>query len=189
MPSMNTYSYLPIDGKSSSLMNVETEQNKTDILLAIHLCRIVVRALEVNAFRALQRKVNGLPNNKYSDADLHRLVAQLIKLMFSLRRRVSWWTEFGSGRSLQDSSKDTHAKRVTMLIQSLYYWYFAIRKKISATSSHSPSANDDQSSDDLPDDESKAGFDDWMARGIPLIHKFRSSDPERHPQSLLANSF
>ena len=173
MPSRNTYSYLPLDGTPPRLMNVDDDNS--DILLAVHLCRIVIRMLEVNAFRILQKIINDLPKKRFSEEEINLLIQDLRELLCSLRWRLSWWAVFEVGLSTDNDFSDTYTERVTMLTQTLYFWYFVIRKKSPSQSRQEVSnlyADADQGVyDDCPYDESADGFHLWLARGRFLVCK------------------
>ena len=181
MPSRNTYSYLPINGTPPRLMNIDDE--KSDILLAVHLCRIVVRMLEVNAFKFLQKIINDLPKKRFQDGEIKQLLQDLIGLLCSLRWRLSWWAVFEVGPSTDNDSCDTYTERVTMLTHTLYFWYLVIKKKFPyqprSEFHHRDAISDQGVYDDYPHDESTEGFQLWLARGRSLVSK-------AHEKSLLS---
>ncbi|KAL6721798.1 hypothetical protein ACLMJK_000903 [Lecanora helva] len=173
MPSRNSYSYLPLDGTSPHRMVVDSEQAQTDTLLAIQLCRIVVRMLEVKAFKLLQRTINELPKNKISQEDLDRLAQDLIEILFSLRWRLSWWKVFGDSSGYTDAPGNHFTERVTVLAQTLYFWYFVVKKRIPPKPLngvyHSYADTTQKVYDDYPHDESLDGCHQWLAHGRSLV--------------------
>lgn len=187
MPSRNSYSFLPLDSAGPPrVLNVTNENDKKDILLAVHLCRIVLRALEVSAFRSLQKEINELSKNKQSTTDIELLVQHLREILFSLRWRISWWAVFGMSSSIPD--QDCYTERVTGLTQTLYYWYFVARKKL--LSFRSPSLSGQWSVyadatypvfDDFPHDESVEGFGAWLAHGQVLVRSAKVKLPQTRP--------
>ena len=187
MPSRNTYSYLPLNGTSPRLMNVDIKQEKSDILLAIHLCRITNRALELNVFKSLQKKINDLPKGEFSHSDLGALGQHLVQLLCTLRWRISWWAVFGVSSSNDKVSADTYTERVTMLTKSLYFWYMVVRTKLPSWERPVPRGAynfyadaTQEVYDDYPEDETEHGFHVWMDRGRSLV---RNANEIPFPQS------
>lgn len=176
MPSRNIYSFLPVNGDPPRPMDVDDERDRNEILFAVHLCRIILRALEINAFRTLQKQINELPNNRYSSTEIRSLAKNLVEILFSLRWRISWWAVVGVSSNIEDGSKDRYTERVSMLTQTLYFWYFVVRNRLPAleTSNGTWNLYADAARrvfDDFPVDESIDGFHAWMARGHGLIHR------------------
>lgn len=178
MPSRNEYFYLPLNGASPRPMIISNTEQKGDILLAVHLSRIILRALEVSAFRILQKVINELPKNKYSTTDIESLSQNLENMLFNLRWRISWWAVFGLSSNFQHDSRDRYTERVSMLTQTLYFWYFVVKKRPLA---RRPSASQSKGLiksypdatqpvfEEFPQDESIEGFHAWMARGPGLV--------------------
>lgn len=177
MPSRNEYFYLPLNGASSRPMIISNTEQKCDVLLAVHLSRIILRALEVSAFRILQRDINELPRNKYSTTDIESLSQNLENILFSLRWRISWWAIFGINSDSQHDSTSRYTERVSMLTQTLYFWYFVVKRRLLASGISASKGSFNSYADatqlvfeEFPQDESIEGFHAWMARGPGLIN-------------------
>lgn len=192
MPSRNSYFYLPLNGIYSRPMDVNNEEDESAIRLAVHLCRIILRALEVNAFRTLQKEVNDLPKNKFSDTELEALARNLVKILFSLRWRISWWAVVGTSSHIKDDVKGRYTERVSMLTQTLYFWYFVVRKRVSPRVASASKGIWNLYADaaqtileEYPNDESIDGFHAWMALGHKSIHRayVLHSVPQPFPSS------
>ncbi len=188
MPSRNTYSYLPLNGSPVRQLDVDNEHDKKDILLAVDLCRIIVRALEISAFRDLQKRINDLPKNRFSEEDLHALFQHLSKLLFSLRGRLSWWAVVGISSSIYDDSRDEHIERVTELTKTLYFWYFVVKKKLPPWRGPTSKGVYNHYADTLglvfdgfPEDESLGGFHAWMDHGRSLFSQASVHQPLPQP--------
>ncbi len=178
MPSRNSYFLLPLNGTSSRPMDVDDKADESAIRLAVHLCRIVLRALEVNAFKTLQKEVNDLPKNKFSNAAIESLAQNLVKILFSLRWRISWWAVVGVSSNIKDDVKGRYTERVSMLTQTLYFWYFVVIKRLSPRVGSVPKGIWNLYADaahavleEYPEDESIDGFHAWMALGRKSIHR------------------
>lgn len=180
MPSRsNSYYYIPLnDSKTTRPIDVDNEVERRDISLAIDLCRIVLRFLEVTAFRTLQRKLNDLPKSKQSENYMESLDHNLSKVLFSLRWRIAWWSYFGLSPDVDSDRQDREVERVTALTRTLYFWYWVVRKRLSGQnpsfSSHIRNFYADAAEpvfEDLPVEDSITGFDTWMANGRLLIHQ------------------
>jgi len=190
MPSRNSYFYLSLNRISSRPMDIDNEEDKSDLGLAVHLCRIVLRALEVTAFRTLQKEVNDLPKNRFSNKDVESLAQNLMKILFSLRWRISFWMVLGVGPNIQDDSKGRYTERVSMLTQTLYFWYFVVRKRLPPLGAAAPKGIWNSYADaaqpifdDYPNDESIDGFHTWMAHGHGSIHRAYVLHSIPHPLS------
>ena len=181
MPSRNVYSYLAIDGSSRRDMDINSERDRDDIFLAASLCRIVVRALELDAFKYLQKGIDDVLQNKLSQDSTILLVRHLAQHTCNLRWRISWWTDLGIQPIIHDESTNStsaYIDRVTKITKSLYLWYFVVKDML--PSSTRPSSLGDYKLyadafqtvfDDYPQDESDNGFYTWMSRGHSLIHR------------------
>ena len=177
MPSRNSYCYVPLhDAASARLMDVDSVQDQHDINLAVNLCRIVSRALEFSAFQTLQREVNELAKKRHTKEHMETLLRHLIQMLFSLRWRVAWWQVIGTGTNPGDDQGAAHAERVTTLSQTLYFWYWVVRKRLAGErpttdkgiwNYYADSAK--PVLDDFPVDDTVEGFDAWMAHGRQLI--------------------
>ena len=176
MPSRNYYSYVPLDGSPPRFLDVEVEEDQVEILHAMRLTRIILRALEVSAFRALQREVNDLPSKKGSDTELVMLARRLAGFLFNMRWRISWWAILDIKLDHSDDSNNDYTERVTELTKTLYFWYFVVKTKlprsevtaIETVDNYCPNTND-PSLGDYPEDESIGGFHSWMAHGYQLV--------------------
>ena len=171
MPSRNSYEVSPhnalVVGRA---LDVEDQQDQSTIVFAAQLSRIILRALEVEAFEALQKSVNELTKGGKSETDIGILVKQLGRILVSLRWRTSWWVIFG------DSPDDSFTSRVTKLAQILHCYYFVARKKVSSWNDQPPSkirsfyADFEPIYEDLPVTDSLDGFYAWMQRGQAVVH-------------------
>ena len=165
-------------------MKVEDEQEECDFPLAAQLCRIFFRALEIIAFKALQSRLNNLQKKtKFLDTEIDLLALQLRKLLSTLRYRISRWHVIGPDSSIDDDLRETSLERATMLTQSLYFWYFAVKKKLSSLRGSSPMRRYDGHTvdNDSPDDESLDGFHAWMVRGQSTLQRSNAQYPAARP--------
>lgn len=170
MPSRNCYELLPHNTLAPGhALDIEDQQGRSTIVFAVQLSRIILRALEVEAFEALQKSVNELIKGGKSDADIKTLIGQLGHVLMSLRWRISWWTVVG------DSPNERFTSRVTKLAQILYCYYFVARKKMSSWNDQLPSkirsvyADVEPFYEDLPLSDSVDGFHAWMQKGQAVV--------------------
>ena len=177
MPSRNAYDHLSIDGnRCSRPLDVYNRRDVQDILLAVQLNRIILRALEIEAYGALQRSINELPKQK-DDAAIELLNDRLGRLLCSLRWRMAWWASFGHQNTIAEDSWISFTDRVTTLTHVLYCYFFITKKKTTSLRSgameHAQSPYDypSSSSTSLPNDDSLAGFNAWMQRGRDLLQQ------------------
>lgn len=170
MPSRNSYEVLPhnrlVPGHA---LDIEDQQGRSTVVFAVQLSRIILRALEIEAFEALQKSVNELIKGGKSDAEIERLIGQLGQILTSLRWRISWWAVIG------DSPNERFTSRVTKLAQILYCYYFVARKKMSSWTDQLPSkirsiyADVEPLYEDLPLSDSLDGFQTWMWKGQAVV--------------------
>ena len=175
MPSKNSYNISP---HSTSMLgyalNIEDQHDRGTIIFAAQLCRIILRALEIEAFDALQKSVNELTKGGKSDEDIETLIGQLGRILVSLRWRVSWWAVIG------DSPDEAFSCRVQKIAQILYCYYFVARKKLSPSSRQLPSRIYSVYPDvqpvyeDLPVTDSLEGFHAWMQHGQAVVQEANS---------------
>ena len=151
-------------------------------MFAVQLCRIILRALEVEAFEALQKSVNELIKGGKSDADIETLIGQLGRTLMSLRWRISWWSVIG------DSPGERFTCRVTKLAQVLYCYFFVARKKFSSSGQlpnkiRSVYADVEPVCEELPLTDSLDGFHTWMQKGKAIVQaaKTQQSIPRFAP--------
>lgn len=170
MPSRNSYEVSPHNTfVRGHALDVEDQQDRGTIIFAVQLSRIILRALEIEAFEALQKSVNELTKGGKCDADIEPLIGQLGHILMSLRWRISWWAVVG------DSPDERFISRVTKLAQILYCYYFVARKKMSPWSGQLPSkirsiyADVEPVYEDLPLTDSLDGFHSWMEKGQAVV--------------------
>ena len=170
MPSRNSYEVLPHNALvPGHALDVEDQQGRSTIVFAVQLSRIILRALEIEAFEALQKSVNELIKGGKSDTDIEILIGQLGQILISLRWRISWWAVVG------DSPNERFTSRVTKLAHILYCYYFVAGKKMSSSSDQLPSkirsayADVQPLYEDLPQSDSLDGFHAWMQKGQAVV--------------------
>ena len=170
MPSRNSYEISPHNASGlGHALDVEDQQDRGTIMLAVQLSRIILRALEIEAFEALQKSVNELIKGGKSDADIGTLTDQLGRILMSLRWRISWWAV------VDDSPDERFTSRATKLAQILYCYFFVARKKMSAGSCQLPSKvrsvypDGEPIFEELPLTDSLAGFNSWMEKGQAIV--------------------
>ena len=170
MPSRNSYEISPRNvSVLGHALDIEDQQDRGTIIFAAQLCRIILRALEMEAFDALQKSVNELTKGGKSDEDIEVLIGQLGRILLSLRWRVSWWAVVG------DSPDEGFSSRVKKLAHILYSYYFVARKKMSPLGGQLPSkirsfyADYEPVYEDLPLTESLDGFEAWMQKGQAVV--------------------
>lgn len=170
MPSRNGYEISPHNTSVlGHALDVEDQQDRSTIIFAVQLSRIILRALEIEAFEALQKSVNELTKGGKSDADIETLAGQLGQILMSLRWRISWWAVVG------DSPDERFTSRVTKIAQILYCYYFVARKKMSPWGSQLPSkirsvyADVEPIYEELPLVDSLDGFHAWIQKGQTIV--------------------
>ena len=180
MPSRNTYYLLPPNTiQPARMLNVESGNEREIILFAISLSRIILRALELQLFQALQKELNELPKGSQSDADVALLLRQIGQILISLRWRMSWWTTFGACSEHEAHSGDLFIERATDLAQVLYSYFFLIKKKSWSGANNTPQSvlsnypDADPIEESLPEDDTVEGFHKWLGQGLGLIRAAR----------------
>jgi hypothetical protein len=178
MPSRASYSFVSLDGDyEDQLMDVASDVDRKDILLAAQLSRIFCRLLEVEGFRKLERDFYNIKWKRISlDAHL-RFLEELGHILLSLRWRVSWWKLLGDGGVHPDPGQQHYIDRVELLCRILYVYYTSVLTKLPSwsTANHlkgkwSRYADTEQQIwDDFPVDASENGFQQWMEHGRELI--------------------
>ena len=171
MPSRNDYDHLPLDGAGYARpLNIYNEQDVEDLIFAVQITRIILRALELEAYGGLQRSINEFHKLK-DDAAMKLLNDQLGRLVLSLRWRMAWWASFWHNFEHSQESRIGLTERVRMLTHVLYCYFFITKKKLG--SRDSSSTDQARSSNglsqpplgDLPNDDSADGFNSWMQSG------------------------
>lgn len=177
MPSRASYDIVSLtEGVPSRPMDVENPEDKEEILIAAQLSRIVCRALEVAAFKYLQKELNNLTKGSKSNDGAEKFVRELGQLLLTLRWRISWWELLGDGSAIRDDSRDRYVDRVRSLTRVLYFYYCNAKKKLpswmdpqSLKGVQSCYADAEPIFDDFPHTDSIDGFHDWMMHGQELI--------------------
>ena len=174
MPSRNSYDIAPHNVSAlDRALDVEDQQDQSTIIFASQLSRIILRALEIEAFDALQKSLNELTKGGKSDTEIQILTSQLGRVLLSLRWRISWWAMAG------ESPDERSISRVTKLAQIIFCYYFVARKKMSLSSGQlgsrirSEYPDVDPLYEDLPLTDSVAGFRAWMEIGEAIIQAAR----------------
>lgn len=170
MPSRNSYEVSPHNTLVlGHALDVEDQEDRGTIIFAVQLSRIILRALEIEAFEALQKSVNELTKGSKPDADIGTLTDQLGRILTSLRWRISWWAVVG------DSPDERFISRVTKLSRVLYCYYFVARKKMSPWSGQLPNkirsvyADVEPVYEELPLTDSLSAFHAWMQKGQAIV--------------------
>lgn len=180
MPSRASYDIVSlVEGVPDRPIDVEDPEDKKEILIAAQLSRIICRALEVAAFRFLQKELNNLA--KKSNEDGEKFVLELGQILLTLRWRISWWRVLGDGSKVKvrDESRDRYIDRVTSLTRVLYFYYCNAKKKLPSWTNprslkgvRSIYADTELAVfDDFPHHDSIDGFDEWMSHGQELIYQ------------------
>ena len=187
MPSRNSYEHLPLGGAEYARpLNIHNDQDVQSIVFAVQINRIILRALELEAYGALQRSISDFHKLK-DDAALKLLNGQLACLILSLRWRMAWWANFGHPFEHSQESRIGLTERVRMLTHVLYCYFFIIKKKLGSRDNSLPDqarslyGHSVPALGDLPNDDSAEGFNSWMqscqvqlqqSRGInvPCLH-------------------
>ncbi|KAF2835062.1 hypothetical protein M501DRAFT_982994 [Patellaria atrata CBS 101060] len=180
MPSRAIYDRVPLSTTSApELMDIEDSAQTSDILLAAQLSRIIIRALELQAFETLQKNLNASATS--GAGDLPKLVRQLGRLLLTLRWRVAWWKLYGDGSGTDEEAKMPFVERAEELVKVLYFYYWGARRKL-------PSWVDEgergfvQScygdarfvADRLPGKGTIEGFEAWMREGEGLVEETKA---------------
>lgn len=181
MPSRASYEIVSLRGDVSSRpMDVENPEDEAEIRIAAQLSRIICRALEVAAFKYLQKELNNLTKGSKSSECAERFVRELGQLLVTLRWRISWWELLGDGSAIRDDSRDRYIERVNNITRVLYFYYCNAKKKLpswteqqSLTGVQSFYADAEPIFDDFPHADSIDGFHEWMTHGRELISEAR----------------
>ena len=171
MPSRNSYDHLPLDGAGYARpLNIYNEGDVEDLIFAAQITRIILRALELEAYASLQRSIKDLSKLK-DDAAMKQLNDQLGRLLCSLRFRIAWWASFGYRFENSQESRMGLTERAKLLTHVLYCYFFITKKKLGSRDSSSPDqawssyGHSEPSFTDLPNDDSAEGFTSWMQSG------------------------
>ena len=172
MPSRNGYDLVSTNVvESHRRLDVGNRVDLEDILFAVQLCRIVLRALEIEAFSALQRSINDLPKQR-DEAAIKLLGDQLGQLLLSLRWRIAWWKFFDNWSRSPEAFSSNLSERNTRLTNVLYCYHFIARKKAPADDSlQSGQSHNPPLWGTLPHDDSPSGYHAWMQQGQNLIYQ------------------
>lgn len=181
MPSRASYDIVSlVEGEFSRPMDIENPEDGEEILLAAQLSRIVCRALEVTAFRFLQKELNKLAKASNSNEGTEKFVRELGQILLTLRWRIAWWEILGDGSTTKDEARDRYIYRVQSLTRVLYFYFCNAKKKLpSWTDLHSLKgvqscyADAEPIFDEYPHDDSIEGFQEWMKHGQELISQAR----------------
>lgn len=178
MPSRNSYDHLPLDGAGYARpLNIYNEQDVENLLLAVQITRIILRALELEAYGGLQRSINEFHKLK-DDGAMKLLNGQLGRLVLSLRWRIAWWASFGHRFEHSQESRIGLTERVKMLTHVLYCYFFITKKKLGFRDSSSPDearssyGHSEPAFGDLPNDDSAEGFNSWMQSGQVQLQQY-----------------
>ncbi len=178
MPSRNSYDHLPLDGTGYARpLNIYNHVDVEHIMCAVQINRIILRALELEAYGALQRSINEFHKLK-DDAGMKLLNGQLGRLVLSLRWRIAWWASFGHHLGRSPESRIGLTDRVRRLTHVLYCYFFITKKKLESRNSSSPDqawslyGHSEPASGDLPIDDSAEGFNSWMVSGQVQLQQF-----------------
>ena len=179
MPSRASYDMVSLNEDGCSRpMNVESTEDRIEILIAAQLSRIICRALEVAAFKYLHKELNRFTKGSKSNDQAEEFVRDLGQLLLTLRWRISWWEILGDGLTMQDDSRDRYIDRVRMLTKVLYFYYCNAKKKLpswldpqSLKGVQSCYADAEPIFDEFPHEDSIEGFQSWMTHGQELIHE------------------
>lgn len=178
MPSRNSYDHLPLDGAGYARpLNIYNEQDVEYLLSAVQITRIILRALELEAYADLQRSISEVPKLK-DDTAMKLLNSQLGRLLLSLRWRIGWWASFGHRFEHSQESRMGLTERAKMLTHVLYCYFFITKKKLGSRDSSSPDqawssyGHSEPAFTDLPRDDSAEGFNSWMESGQVRLQQF-----------------
>ena len=187
MPSRNSYDHLPLDGAGyARTLNIYNQVDVEHIMFAVQINRIILRALELEAYGALQRSINELHKLK-DDAGIKLLNGQLGRLVLSLRWRIAWWASFGHHFEQSPESRISLTDRVGKLTHVLYCYFFITKKKLESRNSSSPDqawslyGHSEPALGHLPIDDSADGFNSWMQSGqVQLQQSLGINIPRLH---------
>ena len=178
MPSRNSYYHLSLDRAGyAQPLNIYNVQDVECLLFAVQLTRIILRALELEAYAALQRSISEFPKLK-DDAAMKLLNGQLGSLLLSLRWRIAWWASFGHRFEQSQESRMALTDRAKMLTHVLYCYFFITKKKLGSRDSSSPDqarssyGHSEPAFTDLPRDDSAEGFNSWMQNGQAQLQQY-----------------
>ena len=179
MPSRNSYHHVPLAGAEYARpLNIYNDQDVQSILFAVQINRIILRALELEAYGALQRSISDFHKLK-DDAALKLLNDQLGRLILSLRWRMAWWASFGHPFEHSQESRIALTERVRMLTHVLYCYFFITKKKLGSRDNSLPHqsralyGHSVPAMGNLPNDDSAEGFNSWMQSGQVQLQQSR----------------
>ena len=161
------------------MLDVTSPEDKAIIVMAVQLCRIILRALELSAFKDLQKEVGEISKSRKPRTDTEKAATQLGRILLSLRWRLAWWQLVENG---SNGYIDVHAAVITRtesLAQTLYFWYCAFQKKLQATvgeTAYMPAegqlskyADVNPVWEEYPTTDTQEGFWEWIGKGPELI--------------------
>ncbi|OJJ47689.1 hypothetical protein ASPZODRAFT_1744628 [Penicilliopsis zonata CBS 506.65] len=180
MPSRASYTFVSTQpGVPERLMDIDSEEDRREILLAAQLSRIICRMMEVEGFRKLERDFYNIKWKQITHETHVRFLGELGRILLSLRWRVSWWKRLGDGGHDPDPSQQHYVDRVELLCRILYVYYTCVLAKLpSWSTSEVPKGTwsnyadaENPVWDDFPSDPTDNGFQKWMNRGRELIEE------------------
>ena len=172
MPSRNFYSLAPLNDKQpDQSLDIEDFQDAQVIRAIVHICRVVLRALEISALRDLQQRLNDMTRGRKTTEEIEGLMCETAQSLGSLRWRQAWWEKVETGYNSLDFTHRTNA-----LAERLYFWYFTAKKRLTeARQNNLPQrqkaiyADVGEIWDDFPTQESHEGFRMWMLKAHQII--------------------
>lgn len=179
MPSRASYDIVSLgEDESSRPMDIENPEDAEEILLAAQLSRIICRALEVTAFRFLQKELNKLAKGSHCNEGAEKFVGELGQILVTLRWRIAWWEILGDGSTNKDEAREplhlpstvSHSSPILLFLQ--YQEEIAVLGKSPVVErSQSCYADAEPIFDEYPHDDSIEGFQEWMRHGQELIYQ------------------
>lgn len=180
MPSYVSFRLIRLAPDLASLpLDVEDPAQEDDVILAAQLSRIVCRALETDAFDALQKRLNK-PSTYQSPAKLHKLCFQIGQVLLQFRWRIAWWNLSGEINARYLQCKQRYIMRLKQLTSVLYFYYCAAQTKLPSYGASEDLKGIQRFKDGrptffeyFPHDNSIPGWELWMELGMKLVAEAR----------------
>lgn len=178
MPSRVSFSTVATNGTNTvTPMDIENSEQEGDIILAAQLSRIICRALETQAFDALQKALNKSTTFD-SPEDAKQLLFELGCNLLQCRWRIAWWERSGDGGPYDTISKQRYIKRLQELTKVLYFYFCSAKCKLPSWLTDTSGLQGIYSSyagtnasffDDFPHANSITAYEEWMNHGRRLV--------------------
>lgn len=147
-------------------MNIENPDHDVELYLAALLSKLICRALELQAFKVLQRLLNGQASSQNPDVT-RKFIEELGKILLTLRWRTPRDPIVANSNSTGDVLKQRYVYRVEELTKILYFYFCTAKRKLPSFTDpreldRTEAPYEPGKVDELPHGNDIAGFEDWM---------------------------